>query len=88
MPAGEIVWKLTISHRHGQDTSVYSSEEDALDELAGFAFQYWDEALEWSDGKLPEKPPADRDKLIDMYFGPNGMGARGEYYEIEEDLIH
>lgn len=69
---------LCIEHRHGNDISVHTSEEEARDDLAGFVGDWWyeiDEPVDTSD--------MERDAAIDFYF----EHQPGETYSISRHEI-
>src|SRR5262249_14950290 len=66
---------LTISHRHGDDTTLHPSGDAARAALAGFARQWWHEITGPDGGgratggePIPEVPPAEDDEAIRIYF--------------------
>lgn len=74
---------LTISHKHGEDTSVHLTEETAKDALHAYVQQWWSErAGMLSAPDVPEDVPEDRDEAISLYFTehPN------EYYSLSEPV--
>ena len=59
------VWLLTIGHKHGEDTSVHSTEESANDVLYDYVAQWWSEVEDHvEDGEMPE----DQLEAISLYF--------------------
>ncbi|MFF5265540.1 hypothetical protein ACFY4C_42265 [Actinomadura viridis] len=63
---------LTISHRHGDDTTVHLGHEDARSALAEYARQWWDEITGGrpvGGGDIPQSPDGlDDDTVITIYF--------------------
>lgn len=62
---------LTISHRHGDDTTLHPTEEAARAALAEFARQWWHEIADYDGRAAPGvtgPPPDDDDEAIRIYF--------------------
>ncbi len=75
----QIVYTLTIDHRHGKDTTVYATEESARRALAEYCREYW---KEWANDD--EVMPTDEDTLIEKYFEMTQESiGREEYSSIE-----
>jgi hypothetical protein len=73
---GHVVWVLSISHRHGEDISVYQTDTGANAALAAYCAEWWDN--ECSRNGVYRTRPADIDQLISQYFD----GTDDENYEI------
>jgi hypothetical protein len=73
---GSVVWVLSIFHRHGEDISVYQTDKGALDALAAYCAEWWDN--ECSRNGEDRTRPDDDDDLIIQYFD----GTDDESYEI------
>jgi hypothetical protein len=71
----EIIWILSITHKHGTTVTAHRNQEGALDELANYVAQFWLE--EMGDEAIPS---ADGD-AIQAYFAK--LSDR-EYFSIEE----
>ncbi|MFI5986813.1 hypothetical protein ACIBEA_38875 [Streptomyces sp. NPDC051555] len=82
---GEQIWQLRIWNRHADETAPYSTEGVAIAELADHVRGSWDN-LSSQEG-IPEQPPADNVKAIELYYG-RGRGDRpDEGYDLyAEDL--
>ncbi|MFE3558399.1 hypothetical protein ACFXKW_26585 [Streptomyces sp. NPDC059193] len=82
---GEQIWQLRIWSRHADETAAYSTEGAAIAELANHVRGSWDN-LSGREG-IPEQPPADNIKAIELYYG-RGRGDRpDEGYDLyAEDL--
>ena len=76
---GDIVWVLTIEHRHGHDTSVHQSEDGARNWLAEYVREWWNDGG-WLDD---EQPPEDDSEAIDLYFEKVG----DEYYSLDQCAV-
>jgi hypothetical protein len=62
---------LTVSHRHGNDTTLHADEQAARVALAQFARQWWHEIADYEGRASPGvtgPPPDDDDETIRMYF--------------------
>lgn len=81
-----IVWVLFISHRHGEDVSLFATEELARKALIAWATDWWDTEVrdKW---KGPEEvfgdPPEDDDKMVQAYFDV----VEDEWYLLQEKLV-
>ncbi len=71
---------LIISHKYGEDVSVYSSLRLARNVLYDYACEWWDH---WDS--LVGNPPDDIDATIDLYFEAT---AEREGYEILDRTIN
>lgn len=73
------VWVLSISHRHGTNISAYASQEGALNGLAEYVRDNWEQECK---GPLPapERDP------VDKYFYDESVSrvAGDESYDIDE----
>lgn len=70
------VWALTIVHRHGDDTSLFSSHAEAHAALAAFVNEWWPREL--ADRAKPDDPQ----EAVDAYFE-----LVGENYSLTESGI-
>lgn len=63
-PAGaeDNPWVLTISHRHGDNTTLHPTEAAAHAALAEFARRWWTET------GMPAGPPDDDEEAVRLYF--------------------
>lgn len=62
---------LTISHRHGDDTTLHPNKKAAHAALAEFARQWWHEITDYdgrADPGVTGPPPEDDDEAIQIYF--------------------
>ena len=73
---GTIVYVLVYCHRHGEDVSVYASEQAALDSVYALVVQSWKK--DGPGGKMPRA----RSAAIDAYFEQDWLGTP-ETYGIE-----
>jgi len=73
------VYVLWVSHKHGTDISVYSTEADAKVAAVEFALQWWDG--DRADQDAPDDPAGlSADEILSAYFYE---GANGEHYGID-----
>lgn len=70
-PAAPTAWVLFISHRHGEDATLYATEDAASAAVAAWARDWWDDEVrgkwrtpteEWDD------PPELDDDVVRIYF--------------------
>ena len=61
---------LQISHKHGEDLSLHTTEDKAKDALYEYCCQWWDEwgELPWDDENGSGCHLMNRDEAIEMYF--------------------
>lgn len=59
------IWTLTISHRHGRDTSAHLTAEEANAALADYAREWWEHERISSAG---DPPPNDDAEAVACYF--------------------
>jgi hypothetical protein len=72
------VWLLDVHHKHGNNVTVFHTEDGARHGLAEYA-RVW-----WSDYEdLPEAPPEDDEAVIEAYFN----AATEEYYTLDEVVV-
>lgn len=85
------VWVVTIDHKHGGETNVYSSEAKAYAALYEWVCQWWDDAKKWAtyfddDGAekaVPDTVPADQQEAIQIYFAAVG----NEWFEVTQAAV-
>lgn len=77
------LWVLTIDHKHGDNTSIHLSEEDAKDELYEYVTRWWSEITGSIQRDIPEVPPEDKAEAVRLYF----EGHDYEYFSISEATI-
>lgn len=78
-PEPQKVWVLTLTHRHGDDITVYATQDLALAATEAYCREWWND---WFDGDVPDGLSG-RD-LIDMYFSKSEESSRAEYWGLEE----
>ncbi|WP_396908908.1 hypothetical protein [Mycolicibacterium sp.] len=87
---GPTVWLLKIGHRHGEDTSVHSSDDSALQDLAGFVTQYWNEVagrtylVDDEECTVPVEMPDDPAEAVRIYFAAH---PGGEWFTLDETVV-
>lgn len=77
---------LRIEHKHGSDTTVYSTAKKAEKWLFEYVKENWDEWTGDNPGALPKLDTIkDEGEAIDAYFEATqcAMGAE-EFYQLEE----
>ena len=85
------VWLLSVHHKHGDDTTVYTSEQAAHGGLLDYVAQCWAEIAgdeyTTSTGELrrvPQEMPAEADTAIDIYFEAH----TDEWFEIVQKSVN
>jgi hypothetical protein len=73
------VWVLQIEHKHGDDISVYASEEAALNAVGEYVRTWWNDML--VDG-IELSMPESRDEAIEEYFEEMSNVRGREHYSI------
>ncbi len=76
------VWVLHITHKHGEDITVYSSFDLALSAAAEFAEEWWGDV--WNETNTTKKPK-DKQEMVDLYFDKM---QDSEWYSIEESVVN
>ena len=66
-------WTLEISHRYGNDVSLYISHEDAYQALVRYVDDFWSSQFDDTDPR-----PSDDQAAVDAYFEEGGL----EWYSI------
>jgi len=78
VPAGAKVWVLHITHKHGEGSTVHSTEDKAR----RFLHRHW--VLAWwhqdGPGRDGEEIPPDREEAIEAYFHEHEY----EFFDLEE----
>jgi len=75
------VWILTVGHKHGEDTSVHSTEAFAYDALHDYVVEWWDEIEEHV--KVPDDWYDSPDG--DIYIPDDHRAAINLYFEIQRE---
>lgn len=85
------VWLLSVHHKHGDDTTVYTSEQAAHAGLLDYVAQCWTEIAgdeyTTSSGeprRVPQDMPADAATAIDIYFEAHA----DEWFGIEQKSVN
>jgi hypothetical protein len=74
----EIVWILTIEHKHGTDVYAHKTEAGAKGALLDYVQEWW--SIEVGDEPIPENP----DAAIERYFEE----ACNEFYSIQDSILY
>lgn len=80
--AARTVWLFQVHHRHGDDVSVYSTKQKAVDGVYEWVAEYWDDEMIRQYNDVPQIP-SDRQEAIDLYFN----SIDDEWYECFEKEI-
>jgi hypothetical protein len=74
------LWVLTIEHRHGQNTTLYRTEDAAKQAVAEYVDEWWNqEATRWGS----EAKPDDNTEKVDRYF----ERVEDEFYSINSATV-
>lgn len=78
--AGSAVWALLISHRHGEDVTIHTTEVGARGTLAAYVRTWWVE--DGPGAKRGEPLPDDPDTAVGAYFDDSD-----EWYSLTERTV-
>ncbi len=85
------VWLLSVLHRHGEDITVYTSEQGARGGVFDYVAECWPEIAgdeyttrEGATAVVPQEVPDDPETAIDIYF----QAHKDESFAIDQKSVN